>query len=311
MAKKTKGGQPGVLKEDVVQGLLIEAEAPRHWQQYSLLDSGGGQKLERFGNYVLIRPEPQAIWQPRWEQKDWEKRAHAIFEQEGSHKGRWVKARNIPDSWGMDYSAPSYSLKFRLALTQFKHVGLFPEQAANWDWAHEQCLRLKDARVLNLFAYTGAATLAARAGGGMVTHVDAIKQVVNWAKKNQELNELDRIRWIVDDAVKFVEREIRRGSLYEGIMLDPPAFGHGAKGERWKLEEQLDGLLSLLKQLLNPERHFLLLNVYSLGLSPLVLDTLMRQHFGQRVGNLRVGELYLEAESGQRLPTGVYARMAS
>lgn len=284
---------------------------PPNFPAYELLDCGNFQKLERFDNVVLIRPEPQAVWQPTYPDR-WEKRANARFEQEGSHSGKWQILKSCPESWEVPYVSEFFSLRFKLALTRFKHVGLFPEQAVNWEFIHEQCQRLKHPRVLNLFAYTGGASLAARAAGASVTHVDAVKQVVAWGKDNMALSGQEDIRWIVDDAVKFAEREARRGSQYNGILLDPPAFGHGAKGERWKLEDQIDTLVGTLKQLLPTDGCFLVFNAYSLGFSPLILENLLRDHFPRAAQNLRLAELYLPSTWGKhKLPAGIVARFAN
>lgn len=289
---------------------MIELLAPR-FPDYELLDCGGFEKIERFGEVVLIRPEPQAVWQPA-KPDQWHRRAHARFEQEGSHNGRWQILKNCPESWELPYRAEFYTLRFKLALTRFKHVGVFPEQATNWDFIYDQCQRLKAPRVLNLFAYTGGASLAARAAGASVTHVDSVKQVVGWAKDNMALSELEDIRWIVDDAVKFAEREARRGSRYGGILLDPPAFGHGAKGERWQLEDQIDGLMGTLAQLLNPDGCFLVFNAYSLGFSALLLENLLRDHFKAAAKNIRLYELYLASSWGpHKLPAGITARLTN
>jgi len=293
---------------------LIHALFPAHWRDYELLDSGGFEKLERFGAFTLARPEPQALWQPSLSKAEWSN-AHARFEQRGSHSGEWhwqSKAKR-PESWHIQYKGPGYSLRLKLALTAFKHVGVFPEQAANWDFIVEKIQALQTQgiaapRFLNLFAYTGGATLAARAAGAETTHLDAVKQVVSWAADNLELSGLTGVRWIVEDAWKFVQREVRRGAKYHGILLDPPSFGHGAKGERWKLEDMLDGLLADVGKLLDPDVGFLVLNCYSLGLSPLILERVVQACCGARAKQVEIGELYLPESTGRKLPTGVYAR---
>ena len=296
----------------------IRLDTPTLWRDYQLIDSGGFEKLERFGPHVLIRPEPQAVWQPHLPMAQWQRQAHARFEQLGSHAGRWQRLRDMPDQWGLDYRGQGYRLQFKLALTAFKHVGLFPEQAANWEFIVAQVRQLQalgqaSPSVLNLFAYTGGATLAARAAGASVTHVDSVKQVVGWARENLERSGLEGVRWIVEDAFRFVQREVRRGARYHGILLDPPAFGHGAKGERWKLEDQIDSLLAELSQLLHPQG-FVVFNCYSLGFSSLILEHLLRQRFeavrGRSPARLELGELYLPAaEGGLPLPAGVYGRI--
>ncbi len=300
--------------------LPITLDTPTRWRDYQLIDSGGFEKLERFGPYVLIRPEPQAVWQPSLERPIWDRQAHASFQQLGSHAGKWNLFKEIPENWTLAYRGDDYRLQFKLALTAFKHVGLFPEQAANWEFIVAQTRALAAAghapHVLNLFAYTGGASLAARAAGATVTHVDSVKQVVSWARENLERSGLEGVRWIVEDALKFVQREGRRGAKYHGILLDPPAFGHGAKGERWKLEDQIDGLLAACAQLLHPEG-FVVLNCYSLGFSALILEHLLRARFAPVQGRsgaarLSIGELYLPAtEGGLPLPAGVFGRIAA
>lgn len=290
----------------------LVAEVAHRWQNYALLDCGHGEKLERFGPYTLIRPEPQALWPPVCPKTQWAAQAHARFEQEGAQNGKWLKLQPMPDRWKVAYPLGDRNLEMRLALTGFKHVGLFPEQAANWDWIFRKCnaFKKKRPRVLNLFAYTGGASLAARAGGAEVTHVDSIKQIISWARENAEANGYTDVRWAREDALKFVEREARRGNRYNGVLLDPPAFGHGPKGERWKLEDQLDGLLAGVAQIVAP-RGFVLVNAYSLGLSPLVLQSMLYAHFPFKAAiSAEVGELYFPAELGARLlPTGVFARL--
>ena len=195
-----------------------------------------------------------------------------------------------------------------MSLTSFKHVGIFPEQALNWDFIFNTVkkLEVEQPRILNLFAYTGGASLAAKAAGGDVTHVDSIKQVINWSRENMESSNLKDIRWVVEDALKFVKREVKRGKKYNGIILDPPAYGIGTNGERWKLEDSINEILADISNLLD-EKHFLVLNVYSLGLSPLILENLIQTNF-RNVENLDLGEVYLNAQSGIKLPLGILAR---
>ncbi len=217
----------------------------------------------------------------------------------------------MPNNWQLNYKHGGIDIKFKLALTAFKHVGVFPEQSANWDYIYSSLKKMKgeQPKVLNLFAYTGGASLAARSAGADVVHVDSVKQVVSWSRENMELSDLDHIRWTVEDAAKFVQREVKRGKRYRGIILDPPAYGIGASGERWKLEEHINGLMADLAQLLDPERHFLIMNVYSLGFSALILENLVRLHFPY-MKHLELGELYLPAQSGVNLPLGVFARFS-
>ncbi|MEM9985762.1 MAG: class I SAM-dependent methyltransferase, partial [Bacteroidota bacterium] len=243
---------------------------PDHWHDYELLDSGAGEKLERFGSYILRRPEPQAVWQRLLSDGEWES-FQARYLPDGSHSGNWDRKGKMPDQWYVHYRYQGMKLKFRLGLTGFKHVGIFPEQAVNWQYIYEASKKRKGAKVLNLFAYTGGASLAAKAGGADVIHCDSIKNVVSWANANMQASKLQDIRWLVEDAFKFVQREAKRGNRYQGIILDPPAYGHGPKGERWQIEEMIDELMRNVAQILDPKTHFLVLNSYSIGFSPLVL----------------------------------------
>lgn len=287
---------------------------PTDWKDYELLDSGDMEKLERFGAYVLRRPEPQAVWSKSLSEKEWEKRTHARFVQEGSHSGKWERAKNIEDQWFINYKYKNMKLAFRLGMTGFKHVGIFPEQAANWNFIYEKSQLIAKAtnapaKVLNLFAYTGGATLAARAAGAEVIHCDSIKQVVNWANANMQASHLNGVKWLVEDAFTFVKREAKRGNTYNGIILDPPAWGHGPKGEKWKLEEMINELAGLIAQILDKKNAFLVFNSYSLGFSPLVLANLIQTHFGaEAVAKMELGELYMPELSGKRLPLGIVAR---
>ncbi|MDJ1493931.1 class I SAM-dependent methyltransferase [Cytophagaceae bacterium DM2B3-1] len=294
----------------------IQLLTPELWKEYELLDSGGFEKLERFGNYILSRPEPQAVWDKSLTTEEWEKRAHAFFRKEKNNpeKGQWELKRGMIERWWMNYQTHDLKLTFKMALSSFKHVGIFPEQAVNWDYIAAKVKALKNTNsqvsVLNLFAYTGGASLAARQAGADVTHVDSVKQVISWSRENMEGSSLDNIRWIVEDAMKFVKREVRRGNQYQGIILDPPAYGRGADGEKWILEEQINEMLKLCQQLVDPEKHFLILNVYSLGFSSLIVDNLIRSNFGI-VQNPEMGELYLNDSFDKKLPLGVFYRFAT
>ena len=279
---------------------------PEKFENYELLDSGDGKKLERFGNRSLIRPEPQAIWKPRWPLSKWNQIADGEFLQEGSHKGQWKMKAQMIDHWFLTYQLENVRLKFKLNQTAFKHVGVFPEQAANWEYIYKQCKSRNNPKVLNLFAYTGGASLAAKAGGADVIHLDSVKQVISWANENQKHSKLNGIRWVVEDAMKFVQREVKRGNMYQGIMLDPPAYGIGAKGERWKLEEKLFEMLDLVSKILEPGG-FLVLNVYSLGMSAYTIQNLMEDCFKGRDFDLY--ELGLQSESKQTLSLGIVARI--
>lgn len=285
--------------------------SPQNFNDYELIDVGNFEKLERFGQYITIRPEPQAVWQPKLSYREWEQKAHVKFVAKSSSSGNWNKLKNMPDRWNIQYG----NLKFRLALTSFKHVGIFPEQAVNWDYITESIRSLTPAlskgegelKFLNLFAYTGAASIAAKAAGADVTHVDSIKQVVTWANENMQHSGLDNIRWTVEDAMKFVKREVKRGKKYHGIILDPPAYGHGPNGESWKLEEMIDEMIKNVVQLLDEEKHFLILNTYSLGFSSMIIENLIYNNFSAKPA-LETGELYLQATTGNKLPLGVFGR---
>ncbi|MEM6348253.1 MAG: class I SAM-dependent methyltransferase [Bacteroidota bacterium] len=279
------------------------------WQDYALIDSGNGEKLERFGPYTLRRPEPQAVWGRSLKEEAWITQTHARFVQEGSHSGKWERPKKMPDQWFVKYYYKGMKLKFRLGLTGFKHVGIFPEQAVNWNFIYEQSKRLNKPKVLNLFAYTGGASLAARAGGADVIHCDSIKNVLNWANANMQASNLSDIRWLLEDAFKFVKREARRERQYQGIILDPPAYGHGPKGEKWKLDDMIDELSQAVGQILAPKQAFLVFNSYSLGYSPMILQNLVMTHFpSAKAKKIESGELYMPELSGRRLPMGIFAR---
>ena len=241
------------------------------WKDYELLDSGCGEKLERFGSYVLARPEPKALWDKSLSDGEWRRLTHtkftpgAGFGKAGKEdSGTWERLRRMDDQWHIGYSNPDgLKMDLRLGLTSFKHVGVFPEQAPNWDFIYRKVKSMDRPKVLNLFAYTGAASLAAKAAGADVTHLDSVRQVVTWARGNMESSGLDGIRWIVEDAMKFAKREARRGNRYDGIILDPPAYGHGPDGEKWKLDECLFDMLRTVNEILQPKDSFVVLNLYS------------------------------------------------
>ena len=289
---------------------MISLLTPTHWKDYELLDCGDFEKLERFGNLILSRPEPQAVWKKTLSDNDWKKQTHIKFKGRSATSGEWIKSSaHLPDRWNVEYKNDEVTINLRLGLTSFKHVGVFPEQAVNWDYISSSIKKFKtpSPKVLNLFAYTGAASLIAKAAGADTTHVDSIKQVVNWANENQELSNLKDVRWVVEDALKFVKRELKRGKKYNGIILDPPAFGHGPNGEKWKLEDHIQEMMRDVVQLLDDEEHFLILNTYSLGFSSVIVENLIKTSFPQ-VQNLETGELYLQATSGIKLPLGVYGK---
>ena len=289
---------------------MIQLLAPENWKDYELIDCGDFEKLERFGSVVLIRPEPQAVWSKGIPESEWTKQHHIRFKGRSATSGEWLKKdQKMPDRWHIKYQHDEITLQFRLALTSFKHLGIFPEQAVNWDYIIKsiKSFKTQQAKVLNLFAYTGGASLAAKAAGAETTHVDSIKQVVSWANENQTLSGLDNIRWTVEDALKFVKREVKRGKKYNGIILDPPAYGHGPNGEKWKLEDNIQEMMEDVVKLLDEEEHFLILNTYSLGFSSVIVDNLIRSSIPE-VKNLESGELYLQATSGCKLPLGVFGK---
>ncbi|KAA8485265.1 23S rRNA (cytosine1962-C5)-methyltransferase [Arcticibacter tournemirensis] len=290
---------------------MISLLTPRHWKDYELIDCGDFEKLERFGNITLIRPEPQAVWAKQLPESEWQKLHDIRFKGRSATSGEWIKKNaRTPDRWHITYKNDDISIKLRLALTSFKHVGVFPEQAVNWDYISETIGQFKteQPRILNLFAYTGGASLAAKAAGADTTHVDSIKQVVTWANENQEISGLKDIRWVVEDALKFVKREIKRGKKYNGIILDPPAYGHGPNGEKWKLEDHILEMMQDVAGLLDEEEHFLILNTYSLGFSSVIVENLLRGPLSDPQ-NLETGELYLQATAGSKLPLGVFGKV--
>ncbi|MBI5222605.1 MAG: class I SAM-dependent methyltransferase [Candidatus Magasanikbacteria bacterium] len=282
----------------------------RKSKDYELIDSGEGEKLERFGKIIVARPDPQALW-PKLRQAEWRK-ADAVFFRE--EKSGWKVNKNVPDNWLIELGG----LKFKIHLSAFKHVGLFPEQVGNWDWLYEQIRNPKSeilnhetgVRVLNLFGYTGGASLAAAKAGADVCHVDGSKVAINWAKDNAAASGLAEkpIRWILDDAIKFVKREIKRGRRYDGIIMDPPAFGHGPGGEMWKIEDNFLELLGLCFQVLSEQPLFFLINGYASGYSALAYANNLlglKNKFG---GEIEAGELTNEEGGGRLLPCGIFVR---
>lgn len=278
-----------------------------NWKDYEVLDTSGGEKLERWGDYILVRPDPQVIWNTPHEHPGWKKK-NAHYHRSPKGGGEW-EFINLPDEWSISYGA----LTFHLKPFSFKHTGLFPEQAVNWDWFSGLIAGAKrPVKVLNLFAYTGGATVSAAAAGAQVTHVDASKGMVTWAKENASSSGLSEapIRWLVDDCVKFVEREIRRGNKYDGIIMDPPSYGRGPKGEIWKIEESIWPFVELCSKLLSDEPLFFLINSYTTGLQPAVLSYMLnlsvKKRFGGHVAAEEIG-LPLSG-SGLILPCGASGR---
>ncbi len=277
------------------------------WQDYELLDTGEGEKLERWGSVILRRPDPQIIW-PRMKEQIW-KSATAQYQRNSSGGGQWQTSGAIPESWTIRYR----DLQFLIKPTNFKHTGLFPEQAVNWDWLIQTIQAAgRQLKILNLFAYSGGATVAAAYAGAEVCHVDAAKGMVQWAKKNVELSGLgDRpVRYITDDVFKFVQREARRGSRYDAIIMDPPSYGRGPNGEMWKLETNLYPFINSCMAILNSEPLFMLINSYTTGLSPTVLHNIMSMTLARKYGGaITSGEIGLPiAASGLVLPAGILGR---
>lgn len=278
------------------------------WTDYELIDSGSGMKLERFGSYRFVRPEPQAIWQPALPQHAWD-RADAVFRSgDDEDGGRWQFRRPIEERWVMRYKG----LRFWAQPTPFRHLGVFPEQANHWDWMSGVIREApRPARVLNLFGYTGIASLAAGDAGASVTHVDASKKTIGWARENQALSSLDDrpIRWLLDDALKFVKREVRRGAQYDGFIIDPPPFGRGPRGEVWRIEESLPELLHECRQILSDRPLFVVLTAYAIRFSALSLYYLLHDLVDGYGGVLTSGETVLaERSAGRLLSTAIFAR---
>ena len=319
-----------------------------YWKDYELLDSGRGEKLERFGKYVLRHPEPKALWAPSLPDNEWKRLNHVVFRPGAGFgkagkedSGTWEKVRKMDDQWSIAYNgeqdpgthaASDLHIALRLGLTSFKHVGVFPEQAPNWEFIFRETLRLgriakanglPAPKVLNLFASTGAASLAAKAAGADVSHLDSVRQVVTWARENMERSGLDGVRWVVEDALKFAKREAKRGNRYQGIILDPPAYGHGPDGEKWKLDELLFDLLRNVSQILAPRDSFMVLNLYSNGYSAMLGETTVREAFGLKPESgftaapghdgaylaLESGELALRDSFGKVLPLSIFVRL--
>ena len=284
------------------------------WNDYEVIDCSKGEKLERWGDYLLVRPDPQVIWDTPKKEKGWRK-MNGHYHRSSKGGGEW-EFFQLPKEWTIQYSLPiNKKLTFHLKPFSFKHTGLFPEQAANWNWFSQLIAdavsKGRQVKVLNLFAYTGGATLAAAAAGASVTHVDASKGMVTWAKENAISSGLKDapIRWLVDDCVKFVEREIRRGNHYDAIIMDPPSYGRGPKGEIWKIEESVYPLIQLCSQILTDNPLFFLINSYTTGLQPAVLSYMISTILGTANGTVTASEIGLPVSSnGLVLPCGASGR---
>ncbi|MBI3486463.1 class I SAM-dependent methyltransferase [Candidatus Daviesbacteria bacterium] len=312
---------------------------------YELLDSGDGKRLERFGKFVLVRPDPQIIWKPKLAKSKWQK-ADAIYSTSSPNspkspniRGIWKRVKNIPEKWVINYQ----DISFQIKLSPFKHTGVFPEQAVHWEWINELIQkrlqrgdskrgaplsprsaseevewgcelagpRLDQPNILNLFGYTGIASLVAAKAGAKVTHVDGSYPTIGWARENQKLSNLEGkpIRWILDDCLKFVQRELKRGVKYDGILMDPPIYGHGPKGEVWDFNKNFPELLDICTQLLSPNPLFVIVNAYAISSSSLMLENILKDFVGSLGGQIESGELALKESSGNRLlSTGIFAR---
>ncbi len=302
------------IKRHFKKLIQMKILTPDHFSDYEMIDSGNYKKLERFGAFVLSRPEPQAVWDPELSEQEWKNRAQAEFVRDKANpeKGVWSLKSTMKEQWFVKYKFNNLNLKFRLGLSSFKHVGLFPEQAPNWNYIFEKvsAMKTEKPKVLNLFAYTGGASIAAKAAGAEVVHVDSVKQVISWARENMDASELTDIRWVVEDALKFVKREVKRGNKYNGIILDPPAYGRGPDGEKWIIEEHLNEILKLCAELLDPKEHFYILNLYAIGFSAVIVETLIHRIYGD-VKNLEIGELVVEDSFNKKLPLSIYGRFSS
>lgn len=267
---------------------------------YELIDSGEGRRLEKFGDYLLDRPDPQIIWKKNLPEEEWGK-ADAVF------KDKWIHNVNIPEKWVLNHN----DVKFYAKLAPFKHTGIFPEQSIQWDYINNSIIQSanKSINILNLFGYTGIASLFAAKAGAKVTHVDASRPSITWANENAKLNNIDSIRWIVDDALKFTEREVKRGVKYDAIMMDPPVYGHGPTGSVWDFNRDFPTLLENCKKILSTNPLFVLVNAYAISSSSITLANTLQDYIGRTDGNIENGELTLKETSGGRLlSTGIWAR---
>jgi 23S rRNA (cytosine1962-C5)-methyltransferase len=291
------------------------------WKDYELIDSGGKEKLERFGNFILRRPEPQALWNKSNKEEEWNELANATFIREkiktkniADILGRWKLSKSMPNEWEVSIPIDKYYIKIILKLTSSGHIGIFPEQLPNWQFILE---RVRDhvrnkirPSVLNLFAYTGAASLAALAAGAEVVHLDSVKQIIHWTEKNRESSGLPKmLHLIVEDAMRFIKRESKRGKKYHGIIMDPPSYGRGPDGEKWVFEQQINDLVNFSSQILDPSTGFFVLNWYSLGFSPFIMMNLVNDYFPGN--NAEFGDMIIKSSTGSLLPLGTYLRFTN
>ncbi|MCX6242926.1 MAG: class I SAM-dependent methyltransferase [Bacteroidetes bacterium] len=296
---------------------------PDNWKDYELIDTGGLEKLERFGQFILARPEPQAVWKKGLTESEWESLAHARYRRQkgsdqaksdNSEKGEWIKFKRIPDQWTIGFEYHTMKLRFRLGLTSFGHIGVFPEQALNWEFIFNfisgKITKQKEFKVLNLFAYTGGASLAAKAAGADVVHIDSSKPTLTWAREIMELSKLDGIRWVAEDALKFIRREAKRGNQYNGVILDPPSYGRGPEGEKWMLQNSIDEMIAHCREILLPSGSFMIFSLYSMGFSSLIAENLVKTHFPAGT-TTETAELFFPDRSGRKLPLGTMLRLTT
>ncbi|MCL4386970.1 class I SAM-dependent methyltransferase [Patescibacteria group bacterium] len=276
------------------------------FKDFELIDSGNGQRLERFGKFILVRPDPQVIWKPKKDNIFWEK-ADAVYESFGN-KGRWTNKNKVPEKWQISYK----DLSFFCKLTPFKHTGVFPEQSLQWDFMEEKLRGFEgQANVLNLFGYTGVSSLVCAANGAKVTHLDASHSAIGWARENQEASGLMQkpIRWILDDALKFTQRELKRNVKYDAIIMDPPIYGHGPEGEKWDFNESFPKLMEICSNILSANPLFVIVNAYAISSSSIMLNNVLQDYLSDLGGNFEYGELALqEIDSERLLSTGIFAR---
>ncbi len=289
--------------------MAILLPTPVQWDSYALLDTGDGKRFERFGKYTIVRPDPQIIWHPHLDRLRWEE-ADAVFERPETGKEQWRYRNSIPEKWLVAYKDMSFYVK----LTPFKHTGVFPEQTVQWDWINEKIqIAKRPLQILNLFAYTGIASLVAGKNGASVTHVDGSKQAIGWAKENQLASHLAaaEIRYILDDVIKFTSREIRRGKTYDGIIMDPPVYGHGPHGEKWEFTEDFPLLMANCQKLLSKDPIFVVMNAYAISSSALIFENILHDLMPENMGKIEVGELILKEDDSERLlSTGIFGRWA-
>ncbi len=294
-------------------------ETFKHFPDFELLDTGDGYRLERWGQVILQRPDPQIIWRRSLPDTEWN-RTHATFRSaSGEDKGYWDIKKQLPNPWIASFPLPDGQsgdpVKFLLKLSPFKHTGLFAEQAANWEFMIDRLknIKIEKYKILNLFGYTGGATMVLAKAGCHVTHVDASKPAITWANENHTLNQLpaDSVRWILDDAAKFVNRELKRGNTYDGIIMDPPAFGHSPTGKTWKFNKDLPKMLTECVQLLSDNARFLVINGYATNSSALAINNLLEDTIRQRGGTVEAGELCLKQKTSRMISTGIFARWSS